>query len=333
MLLLLFTELNDHLTDQSTRAKLCAWTKRDCQTLANSTTLETLHDRMTAKIQKRIKTEINDWDLNNKAFQKIHDIMVATFKLHFKSIESELKSIETNFTSEETMQSIINELKTDTEVADVDLLTLNEKLVIGFTAPIWVPISIVVGIFALPVAGIMALHKKRKRAKQLKEMKANLELHMQELTESILDEMIASTKLQEALTDKVDELMKVFSKLLEEIPRFIEADRNILDQMELELRDQARQLVTTYKPLFYEIEDLLTEMTCLYLCAIRAYDIDISDLSKYDYLGEGQFARVYQAQWKPNKNFPPRLVAIKALKEPVNEDNATEIIQEEENLR
>ena len=219
---------------------------------------------MKARIMKRIKVEVNDWDLTNKVFQKIHDTMVDTFKRHFHYITLELKNIETNFTSDETMPIIIDKRIEDSdELQDPDF-TRNEKLLIGFTAPIWVPVSIVVGLVALPVVGIKALRKKRKEAKQLKEMKANLEHHMEELTASILDEMIASTTLEKALKHKVDELNNAFCNLLDNVPRFIKADHKILDHMELEFKDKAKHFVTTYKSVYSDIDELTGEIsTCV----------------------------------------------------------------------
>ena len=284
---------------------------------------------MAAKVTKRIKIEINDWDIQNKIFQNIHDTMVATFKAEFKSIEDELKAIEKNFTSEKT-----DEMCAEGEVPNLDpILTLNDKLVIGFTAPLWVPIGLVVGIFALPAAKILALRKKHKQQKALKSMKENLEQHMEALTLSILDEMNESTKLDEALEDKVKELMYAFKKLLDYVPKFIEADRDILNKMKLEVHDRAQQVEQSYRTVYEKIGDVIKDLNCLYLSTIRAYDIDVKDLHSYEYCGEGNFAQVYLAEWKLQKTNPPLCVAIKVMKDPVTRENACDILMEEENLR
>ena len=331
--MILPSELNDHLTDPATRERLCMWSSRDCLPLRKSGTPETLNERRIARVKKRIKGEINEWDLQNQVFQKIYDSMVADFKQNFKCITSELKTIENNFTSEDIMQTVIDEMKADSDhelpLHDHDL-TLGEKLVIGFTAPIWVPMGLVISMFAFPATGFMVLNQNRLK---LKDMKENLEPNMKELTEETLDEMTALPVLKETLKDKVDELMIAYSNLLEDIPRIIEGDRKILNQLEQEFKDHAQQLGETYRPLYSDIDKQIAKMKCLYLCAIRAYDIDIKDLSKYEYLGEGQFGPVYQALWKPNKKCPPRLVAIKVPRHPVTANNALEILQEEKNLR
>ena len=286
---------------------------------------------MAEKVTKRIKTEITDWDAQNRIFQNIHDRMVAIFKAEFKSIEAELKTIENNFTSEETVPSTLDGMKAEADVFGPDFdLTLNKIPITGFTAPLWVPIGLVVGLQALPAAGIMT--KKRREKKALKTMKENLEKNMEELTLSVLDEITQSTKLAEALDEKVKKVKNAFTNLLEDIQRFIEADRKILDKMELEVRDQSQQLAQTYTPLYMEIEDLIKHMSCLYLSAIRAYDIDVNNLGQYEYLGEGEFACVYRAWWTPTKSKPPLCVSIKAFKDPVTPDNACEALREEENL-
>ena len=263
-----FSELNTHLTDPNTISRMRNWSRRDCQLLLNSNSIESLHEKMSAKVSKRIKTEINEWDVENHKFQKINDALIAIFKKEFRSMETERLNIERGFQGEEdAMKTILNEVRAVEEVDEIndDLFTTNEKLAIGLTSPLWVPIGLVISLFALPVAGIMALHKKRKEKKALKEMKENIERGMADLTDTMLRELVASPKLKEALQDKLQELMQTFDALLEEIPRFIDADRKMLRKMESEVFDRSKELVETYRPLYDDVQCLIADMNCIYL--------------------------------------------------------------------
>ena len=110
------------------------------------------------------------------------------------------------------------------------VFTLKEKLAVGLSAPIWVPIGLVIGLFALPAAGILTMNRQRKEKKQLQLIKANLEGYMSECTAAILDETIGSTMIADAVRGKLRELTDVF-EIQDEI------STAILEQLKLHLLD------------------------------------------------------------------------------------------------
>ena len=289
---------------------------------------------MSALVWQRVKKEINLWDTEGKKFQSIHDDLLAEFKEKFQSIEAQRRDIEKTFVSRN--QDLTEDHDEETELDDEELepLTFNDKLMIGITSPIWVPVGLVVGLVALPVVGIKALFKKSKKKKILKEMKEDAGDILEDMSCRFLDELIQENRLDEIIDDKMQELTKKFDPLLKSIPRLIEADRQLLMKMERDVNDHTRTVEERYRPLYAELQDLMNEMKVLHLTSIRAYDIDLTKLALADQaFAEGQLAEVRTAHWSKVKKCAPVPVIVKKQRVPVHLGNIAEIVKEEDTLR
>ena len=311
--------------------RLISWHVSDCPSTDKFSLLE---DLTIAYAIKRIRNEVNRWEKETRLFENIQNRIIAAFQDKFMSVKSELEEIENSLMSKDKHALDLESMASaQTDMDDVEL-GLKGKVLLGATAPVWIPVGLIVGMFALPVYGIKTALRKRKNKKQLEKYSQNKAIEMASVTKHILGEITGGGKLEELIEDKISACLAVSEELAARIPNMINADLLILKNLQTEMQNAGKDLIEL-TPLREKSMQLQGRLDKFYIEKIRTYDIDIADLNMWDettdVVAEGQFGIVFKTSRVVNGMNED--IALKKAKFPLSEENASEFLLEEYNLR
>lgn len=337
-------DVKKHLSQEEVIRNICHWEMYQCP---DSKDLEVLSELMYAYAIKRIRSKINQWDKENQIFQNIQTFLIMKLRDMFVSLASELANIENMMAAgvpEETSVVTGGESLAEMVPAPEEVeLTTSDKILLGVTAPIWVPLGLVVGMFALPVYGIKKAFKKGIRKRKLSEYRTNKANEMEKVTKMMLDRLTDEDQLEVMLQDKIRSTCSPFKQMIHRIPHLIKADKEIIQNLKKRRADDADKLQLLY-PLQGEAIDLLGELDLMYMLDIRSYDIKVDDIVGWKEtdvpVAEGTFAKVFKASLRRPSEARLTPCAIKVLKDEhsneigaLSERNASDAWLEESNLR
>jgi len=329
-------ELNGHLQSPQTLLHLCKWNRGDCPVDNNRSRLI---DKMTGRVLKRIRNEITEWEKRHRTFDQINEDITSRFKSRFLAIENELKTVEAGFIDsnelEEEEDDMVKGYKSVTE--ENNRLSRSNKIVLGITAPVWIPAGIVIGIVALPVlipalAGLSIFRKVRDN-RVVKNTLENMEDKMSEMTREVIKKFTSDGMVKEIIVGQINDLKNKFYVLFDRIPELIQADKRMLEKMKNELQGNVEDLRSNYYPILMTGTRYRSALDHLYLSDLRSYDIMLNELNGLELIRNGSYAKIYKGKWQNAATGDVLEVAVKRLRFPVTEMNATDFIKEEQSLR
>ena len=161
-----FPALNSHLCSPETKARLMSWLQSECPEAEN---MERLQQLKAAYATKRIQQEINKWDNETRDFEQVQDRLMSYVHDQCSVLENELQKEELKLAGQspdrpESTQVYEFEPHADMPKQNDNFSSIEtkHKVLLGVTAPLWVPLGLVVGIIALPTFGIKRLLQKQK---------------------------------------------------------------------------------------------------------------------------------------------------------------------------
>ena len=324
------SEVRKFLKTPEVIGRLISWHESECP---STDRLSLLEDLTISCAMKRIRMEINRWEKENRLFENIQNKIIAVFEEKFISVKLELKEIENSLMSKDRDAPYMSNRVYQTD-EDYVGLNLKRKIIMGATAPIWIPVGLVVGMFALPAYGIKNALRRKKETKQLANYSKNKAKEMSRITNHILEEITESGKLKDLIEDKISACLALSGKLAAKIPNMIKADQLILKNLQTEMQ-HAGKVLDELKPLCNKSIQLQGQIDKYYMENIRTYDIVIDDIKKWDeeadLIGQGMFGIVFKTSMIVNGK--KENIALKKGKVPLSEIGATEFLLEEYNLR
>lgn len=288
------------------------------------------------KVKKRIRREVNDWDNKNGVFSDIQSELIERFQQEFELMEDQLGIIEGGMigstkTRPTDNYEAIRQLKLE---AALPVLTTNQKIALGIAAPFLLPIGVVVGLFALPVAGVRALKNKLEEMRLLKEYQENKTRVMGVVTDDVLASFIDNNNLTKLIREQLDSLSTNAELMMKAIPKLIEADRMLLNKLQEQRAASEMALVEELLPMFHKCQSLQAMLDLYYVEQVRTYDTDPADIVYCNPvpLSSGLFGDIYQATLQEDDG-KRKDICIKYRKDHLSAKNISEVLIEEENLR
>ena len=299
--------------------------------------LKRLQEIKAAYVNKRIQQEINRWDNETRIFEGVQDNLVASFDEECATVENLLKKEELRLIGK-TVDKSSSEYEYTYKSTHFKLernrkLTNKQIAILGVTSPFWVPLGLVVGIFALPAFGIKRLIQRKKEHKQLGEYRAHRGEEMAEATKVILDGLNSESAIEDVVRGRFVKMTEEFKTKLNHIHAWIAEDKKLLKEQKNTLDKNEQAYIV--QDLIDEGEALENQLNSLYLCHLRNYPFEITDFTDREMIGTGGSAEVWKAKWKPPDAKDFQLVALKILDQPIETDprSASEFLLEEENLK
>ena len=322
-----------HLDDPTTRGRLTCWEDNECP---EGEDWDALNEVLMAKVNRRIRREVSEWDAKNKVFSEIQTDMLSKFQEEFSLMEDQLGILEGNLVGgnkQENLEDTYAAIRALKLEAASSGLTMNQKIALGLAAPLLLPLGVVVGLFALPVAGVRALRAKLEEMRLLKNYRTNKTEALSVMTDDVLSGFIERNNLQKLIREQLSNVTTNVETLIRTIPTLIEADRNLILKLQEERTASEVSLAEEYLPLYFNCLQLLGKLDLYYVRNIRTFEYQSGEVewnTNSPVVSCGEFGTMYQCKVKGDQGWYDACVRVRQR---LANDTVTEILMEEEYLR
>ena len=278
-------------------------------------------------LMKRLQEKIEEWEEKNHIFSDARASLIRYFQERFSYVEGQLRMLEGSVLAGDAVGSGSDPLASDD-------FSVAEKVIIGVTSPIWVPVGLVVLVVSVPVVGAIAVKEKLKNWNKTRQYNKDKCAFMAKASQEYLNEAAEEQHLKSYVMEQLKEAQVCLKQVLERIPQLIEEDKMLCQQLRDENRSK-KEVEDFYKPLHEESVQLRDEMALFGIKEVRTMDISCDDLEWRDHapLGNGAFAAVFRGKLKIRGEDKPVDVAVKVWNEELDEVTTCGFLSETEILR
>ena len=278
-------------------------------------------------LMRRLQEKIEEWEEKNHIFSDARASLIRYFQERFSYVEGQLRMLEGSVLAGDAVGSGSDPLASDD-------FSVAEKVIIGVTSPIWVPVGLVVLVVSVPVVGAMALKEKIENWNKTRQYNKDRCAFMAKASQEYLNESAEEQHLKSFVMEQLKEAQVCLKQVLDRIPQLIEEDKMLCQQLRDENRSK-KEVEDFYQPLHERSVQIRDEMALFGIKEVRTMDISCDDLEWKDnaLLGSGTFAAVYRGKLKIQGEDKPVDVAVKVWNEELNEDTASGFLSEAEILR
>ena len=276
---------------------------------------------------ERLVEVIKEWEEMNHVFSDARASLIQYFQERLSYVKGQLRTLEGHVVAEDAASSGSDPLASDD-------FSVAEKVIIGVTSPIWVPVGLVVLVVSVPVVGAIAVKEKLENWNKIREYNKDKRTFMAKASQEYLNEAAEEQHLKSYVMEQLKEAQVCLKQVLERIPQLIEEDKMLCQQLRDENRSK-KEVEDFYKLLHEESVQLRDEMALFGIKEVRTMDISCDDLEWRDHapLGSGAFAAVYRGKLKIRGEDKPVDVAVKEWNEELTRSTASSFLSEAEILR
>ena len=327
-------QLTAHLASASTRRRLMHWEESECP---DGDDWDLLQELLVARVNKRIRREVHEWDTKNGIFMDIQLDLLQKFQDEFSLMEDQLGIIEGGMVGRggRPGDTISYMRPFSNKGYKTPMFNTTQKIAIGLAMPVLVPLGVVAGMFVLPVAGVRAIRAKLQEMRLLKEYRQNKSEALAVMTDEILENFLERSNLTKLIQSQLQVVTKSLDRMIRSIPAIIDADRIMIDKLQQEREKTEVSLAEEYIPYYQKCLELQGKLDYFFVSNIRQYDVAFSDVTwdpSCPPIASGTFGDVYPARWRGDDG-SEKQSAIKIRREHVDERNVSDILIEEDNLR
>ena len=316
--------LSEYLNSRDVRARFTSWTLDEVPKAESS--WEVTKSNISKALESRLQEIIKQWEEDNQVFSDARNSLVEHFQERFKFVEGQLRDL----------QSVVidDDLDVPESISADEGFTIAEKVVIGVTSPIWIPLTLVALVIGAPVVGVLAIKKKIEDRGRIRKYERDRCAFMAETSADYLDDVTQEGVLKLFVKDQLKEAKLCLKQIEARIPELIEADKMLCRQLGDEKRSQ-KEITELYQPIMAKASDIRGHLAVFAFKEIRAPDISNEELEwredMHSRLGCGAFATVYQGKIRRQRE--EQSVALKVCNEMLGSKNASLIMAEVELLR
>ena len=322
--------LSDYLSSEEVKVRFTSWTLDGVPNVESS--WEVTANAIMKVLSRRLREIIEEWEEDNQVFTSARESLVKHFQQQYQYVEEQLQNLQTAVTSDHV--HVPQNVPLDEE------FTVGEKVIIGVTSPIWVPLGLGLGVVALvigtPIVGVMAIKEKMEDRRKIKKYEADKCAYMAKLSAEYLDEAMNEVLLETFVREQLEDAKLCLKQIEARIPELIQADKMLCEQLIDETRSQ-KEIEETYQPIMNEGSKLRGHLAVFGFAEVWANEISSEELEwKEDAshrLGCGAFACVYKGTMRKRGADQPMPVALKVCNKALDVTNASETMTEVQLLR
>ncbi|XP_044180687.1 uncharacterized protein LOC114957362 isoform X2 [Acropora millepora] len=318
------TQLSKYLSTEEVRKRFTSWTLDDAPKAEMS--WEATENLMKKTLSRRLRDIIEQWEEDNKVFSTARESLLKHFQQRYNFVEEQLRNLQGVVIADN-----VGSLETSNKDGS---LTVAQKVVVGVTSPIWIPLSLVALVIGAPVVGIMALTEKLQDKKKLKKYNEDRCAFMTKESAEYLDKVNNEIVLRQFVNEQLQEAKLCLEGIKARIPELIQADKMLCEQLGYETRGK-KQLLRLYQPILSKASVLRGTLAVFGFNDVFGEEISLKTLDWQEdeshRLGSGAFAVVYKGTM--TRNGPNQPVALKVYNKELSAMNACEILAEVELLR
>jgi hypothetical protein len=204
-------------------------------------------------IREAMFREVADWESEHRIFEKTKKYLFERFRKKFAHVENELQQIERLMQGAGSLpQSSSTGGIMEDVPEDGPLFSAAEKLVLGLTSPIWLPLAIIASAIALPIMGSLAIRDKIQHDRKLLAYRKNKYKYVlqwtKQMIEALKEEDIKKTFVENQLSGLSEYILK-FESI---IPELVEADKKLIKDVEKDITATV-DILQQYSPLLVQI--------------------------------------------------------------------------------
>ena len=317
-------KLGEHLKSDDVRNRFTTWTSDEVPKAESS--WEVTKSNITKALNNRLREIIEHWEEDNHVFSNARQSLLQHFQQRYNFVEGQLRNLQGAV--------IDDDMEVPESIPADEGFTITEKVVIGVTSPIWVPLTLVALVIGAPVVGILSVKSKIEDRSRIKKYERDKCAFMAETAADYLHDVTNESVLKVFVKDQLKEAKLCLKQIEARIPELIAADKMLCRQLGDERRSKT-EIKELYQPVMDEASEIRGYLAVFALKEIRPIDICSEELDwKEDMpsrLGSGAFASVYQG--KMRKQGKQQTVALKVCSDVLDFKNASLIMAEVELLR
>ena len=321
-----FRELSEYLSSEEVQAGFTSWTLDEAP--ESEDTWESTRNEIMKVQSNRLRDFIEQWEEDNKVFANARASLVQHFQSRYNFFEGQLRNLQSAITADKKVAS-----DNLTELSD-SVFSLTEKVIIGVTSPIWVPLGLVALVIGAPIYGLMAARSKLEDRKKIKTYEKDKSAFMRHMSAGYLENVIEEKSLKPFVKEQLKEAEVCLQQIQARLPELIKADRLLCNQLRDETRSK-EEITKRYQPIMDEGSHLRGQLAVFGFIEVRATHISTKNLTwserSSSYLGRGAFANVYSGKMKKKGNL--YTVALKVYNEVLDAKNAGQFMSEVQILR
>ncbi|XP_022796263.1 dual serine/threonine and tyrosine protein kinase-like [Stylophora pistillata] len=312
-------KLSDYLRSDGVKSCFTSWTLDEVPKA--ETSWEVTKNSITKVLERRLQNIIENWEEDNHVFANTRESLLEHFQKKYNFISGELRNLQSAVTSDEVM------LESDAPDEE-SFFSLGEKVAIGVTSPLWVPLGLVAFVIGAPVVGVMVIKSKLENKSKIKKYEKDKCTFMAGASADYLDEVIKESILKSFVKHQLNAAKLCLKQIEARIPELIQADIVACKQLKDETRSK-KDIIALYKPILDEAVEIRGRLAVFGLREVRAVDVSSKELDwkEDDLLGSGAFASVYRGKMN-TENGEERTVALKVCHEWLHPGNASLILNE-----
>ena len=317
--------LSEYLKSSNVVEQFSSWTVDDVPNMEES--WEVTKHYIQKALTKRLEEKMAAWEEENHVFADARTSLNQYIQQRFNFVVGQLQNLETSVLAEDAPCPESGSLTTKT-------FAVAQRVFIGVTSPIWVPVGLVALIVSAPVVGAMAIKGKLEDWKNVRKFEKDKCAFMEKASKKYLIEVAEEQNLRTYVVEQLNESQNFLRQVVARLPELIKAAKMLCQQLIDENRSR-KEIEDFYKPLYQRSLRLRERMVLFGIKEVRTMDISCSDLEWKDdessLLGTGAFAYVFRGKLKLQEGEQP--VALKVWKEELNYSNASAFLSETETLR
>ena len=320
-------KLSEYLKSDDARNRFTTWTLDEVPKAESS--WEVTKSNITKALNNRMQEIIEHWEEDKHVFSDARQSLLRHFQQRYNFVEGQLRNLQGAVIDDDSDVPVLESIPAANEG-----FTMTEKVVIGISSPIWVPLGLVALVIVAPVVGMLSIKSKLEDRSRIKKYERDKCAFMAETAADYLHAVTDESVLKVFVKDQLKEAKLCLKQIEARIPELIEADKMLLEHLRDERRSK-KEIEELYHPIMAEASNIRGHLAVFALKEIRAIDIGSEKLNwkedSYSRLGSGAFAIVYQG--KMRRQGQEQIVALKVCSDVLDFKNASAIMAEVELLR
>ena len=320
-------KLSEYLKSDDVRTRFTTWALDEVPKAGGS--WEETESNIAKVLKSRLQETIQHWEEDNQVFSDARESLLQHFQQRYNFVEGQLRSLRDAVTND------------DLDVPEGNppdrSLTTAEKVAIGVTSPIWVPLSLYVLVIGAPVVGILVIKNMLQDKSEFKRYENDKRAFMVETSAGYLDGATDEKVLKSFVEDQLKEAWVCLKQIEARILDLIQVDEMLCKQLDDETVSQAeiQELSALYPPIMDNASAIRGNLAAFGLEEIRVVDISSEELDwkedESSRLRSGAFSTVYQGKMRKHK--VEQIVELKVCRETVDAKNASLLMAEVDLLR
>ena len=338
--------LTSYLKSPEVIESFCKWNTDELPDIEGSWEVTEL--AISKLVQNRLQTVIQEWEGEQQLFAAARKSVVTFFLSKYNYLENELRNMEAD------VSQIHLETKTKKETIEDQFfnnifnfsLPVESKIVLGIITPLFIPAALVgvalavpVTLLLLPVVGVMSLADRVKEGKKKSAYKKDRSDFVRNVSQKYLEKVATFEALKPLVEDQLTQAVTSLHELEAKIPKLIEADMKLCQQLMDESRSK-KDTEALYKPRKEKCERMRGELGLFGSLEIRSMHIawddlewDVSEDVYLKHTNHPLSPGIYQGRISKGRCASKQQVTLKVYKELLTSSNVTNCLANEANMR